>query len=134
MAAIRLQQLEHALVRRARRAVESEADHVRQVVVADRDRVGVAERDQGHLRRGPRPDTGERLQPAPGAGQVHLTGFLEAPRAARRADDHLGTAALDAEPVELPVGRFGEHGRGRGHPQADRPGRRAAEGRDEGAV
>ena len=47
MSAVRLEQFEHTLVGRPRRALERVAHHVRQVVVAHRHRVRVAQRDRG---------------------------------------------------------------------------------------
>src|SRR5205823_2776109 len=77
VAAIRLEELEHPLIRRAWRSFEGEADRVREVVVTDRNRVGVAQRDHRHLRGRPHTDSGKRAQPSIRAWHVHLRGLLE---------------------------------------------------------
>src|SRR5438034_11179640 len=103
MPAVRLEELEHALVGGTRPALERVSDRVRQVVVADRNRVRVAERHHGHLGGGPWPDTREREHPAIGAGEIHEEDLLESFCAPGGADDHLRAAPLDAKAVEAPV-------------------------------
>src|SRR5215204_4462151 len=62
LAAVWLEELEHALVRTAGLAGEGPADHVRDVEVADADRVWVPERTEADLGRGPRADARDRSQ------------------------------------------------------------------------
>ncbi len=127
MAAIRLEQLQHALIARAGGALERVADRERQVVVADGDRIRVAQRRHGDLGRSPRADAGKRQHPLIGARAVHGHGFFEALRAPRRPDDHVGTPALDPEAVKGPVRRAGEDLRRRRKLQRERPWRGLAE-------
>ena len=131
MRAKRLEDLQHPLVGRTRRALERVAHDVRHVVVADGHGVRVAQGHERDLRRRPRADARERLQALPGVGHRHRGRLLQAPRAARRADDHVGTPALYPEPMEDPVRRAGEHLRGRRHAQVFRARRDRAELIDE---
>ena len=104
LAAIRLEQLEHPGVGRAALAGERERNDVRQVEVADADGVGVAERAERDLRRGPRPDPGQRRQPPVGVGAA---AGRRSPRTARRAvgdrPDEVRSATLEPERVERVV-------------------------------
>src|SRR5207247_10773794 len=77
MPAVRLEELEHALVGGTRRALERVSDRVRQVVVADRNRVRVAESHHGHIGGGPWPDNREREHPEIGAGAIHGEDLLD---------------------------------------------------------
>src|SRR5260221_6986119 len=56
MAAPRLQELQHSLIGGARLTGKRPGHHMRQVGVADADRIGIAEGAQRDLRGGPRPD------------------------------------------------------------------------------
>src|SRR5207244_12475215 len=97
MPAVRLEELEPALVGGTRRALERVSDRVRQVVVADRNRVRVAERHHGYLGGGPGPDTREREHPAIGAGESHGEDLLESFCAPGGAADPLAAATLAAD-------------------------------------
>src|SRR6185437_8899041 len=69
------EELEHAGVV-GLAAGQRPADHVRQVVVADRDRVGVAHGTLPDLGRGPDADAGQRAQAAIRFGRVQVLGLL----------------------------------------------------------
>ena len=134
MSAERLEDLEHPLIARPRSSLERIADRMRQVVVADRNRVRIAERDHRNLGRGPRSDAWEGLHPPVCARQVHRHDFLQALGAARRADDDLGPATLDPKAVEGPVRSTGERLGRRRQLERKRPGGRLTERVDQVAV
>ena len=97
------------------------------MVVADRNRIRVAERHHGHLGGGPRPDTREREHPVIGAGEIHGEDLLESFCAPGGADDHLGAAPLDAKAVEAPVGGSRQQLGRRRQREGDRSRRRLAQ-------
>src|SRR6185295_18276720 len=66
LTSIRLEELEHPFVRSAWLPREGPRHDVGQVVVADRDRVRIPERDPAHLAGRPRADAGKLLQECPG--------------------------------------------------------------------
>ena len=86
VATVGLEQLEHAGVVTARLAGQCPRHLIRQVVVADADRVGVAERDDGHLGSGPAPTPGtarSRRWPRPATGDASSSRELPLPPGAR---------------------------------------------------
>ena len=127
----RLEDLQHPLVGRACRAVERVADHVRHVVVAGGHGIRVAQRHERDLGRRPLTDARECLQALPRVGHRHRGCFLQAPRTDCSPDDHVSTPALDAESMERPVRRAGEHRGRRRHAQVCRSWRHGAELVDE---
>ena len=82
-AAVRLEQLEHPVVRAARLAGQRVRHEVRQVEVADAHRVLVAQRPDADLGRRPRPDSRARRSVALGLGEGQVHDRLE-PRRPRR--------------------------------------------------
>ena len=86
----RLQELQHLGVVGATLPCERPRDGVRQVVVADHDRVGVAERDAAERRRGPRSDAAHPLEVAVGIGGWRVDESVDARRVTRRTLDDLG--------------------------------------------
>ena len=127
VAAERLQQLQHPGVVAAGLAGQRPGDLVRDVVVADADRVRVAVDDPHHLGRGPGADAGDRGQPPGRLGRVGAA--LQPVRGDRgRPAQGVGPALLDAERVEHPVRRGGDRRRvgrqqqtGRGPGAGSRP-------------
>lgn len=85
---------------------ERPGDSVRDVEVADADRVRVPVRDPDHLRGRPRPDAGNCGQPSGGVGGVGAA--LQAVGERRGAAERVGSALFHPERVEHPV-------RGRSH-------------------
>src|SRR5690242_5556745 len=89
------EELEHAGVV-GLAAGQRPADHVRQVVVADRDRVRVAHGALPDLGRGPDADAGQRAQAVVRVGRVQGQGLLEPGRGRRGVHDRAGAHALYA--------------------------------------
>ena len=87
------------------------ADDVREVVVADRHRVGIAERQAHHLRGRPRTDPRHRFEPAPSLVERHVGERLERRRPRTHGSDHLRAASLHPPRVEPVVRNLG-HRRG----------------------
>ena len=131
MAAVGLQKLEHPLVGRSWGALERVTDRMRKVIVADGDRIGVAQRHRRNFGRRPGPDAGKRTHPLIGAGDVHRDDFLQAVCAPRGTNDDLRPPSFDAETMEAPVGRPRKHLRRRRKRQGRRAGRRLAKGVDQ---
>ena len=85
MRAVGLEQLEHPRVIAAAFPGQHRADQVREVVVADAHRVGVAQRSDGDFGRGPRSEAGQRRQPGVGLVERQVDGpSNQAARAATR--------------------------------------------------
>src|SRR4029079_4918035 len=130
----RLEQLEHPRVIAADLAGQAVGDEVRQVEVADADRIRVAERADGDLGRGPRPDPGHRPETAIGILARHRHDLLEPVRPGGDAAEEIGPAALDADRVELVI-RDPRDDRGRGREAQSKGSRcRLAPAADEAAV
>ena len=119
LAAIRLEQLEHPGVVAARLTGQGVGDEVRQVEVADAHRVGVAERPDADLGRGPRPDPRDGGQPRVRLGERQVDDRLEPRRPRGDAPDELGPATFDAERVVGVVGERGERRRRRREPEPE---------------
>ena len=131
--AIRLEQLEHPGVIAAAFPREHRADQVRQVVVADAHGVGVAQRTDRDLGRGPRSEAGQRRQPGVCLVEGQVDGRLEPGGPGRDPSDDLGPPAFDAERVVPVVGERGQPFGRRRQPQVERvrARRRFAEGPDQ---
>jgi K+:H+ antiporter len=100
-----------------------------QVVVADRQGVGVTDGPLADLGGGPRPDPGQRLQPPVRLGRGHRGGLLQLLGHPCRADDRPGADQFHPGTVPLP-GRDADPGPRRGadpHPRGRRPRGRVAE-------
>ena len=108
MRPVGLEQLEHPFVRTARLARERPRHDVRNVVVADRYGVRVAERGPGHLGHRPRSDPVHRRQPLLGGVERERGGLVDPRRPGAHLTQHVGAAALDAERVERVVGERGD--------------------------
>ena len=108
MATVRFEELEHPSVRAAGLAGEDVRDEVRQVVVADAHRVGVAERADGDLGCRPRPKPGECREPGIRLRERQVDDRLEPGRATRDAADEVGPSTLDAERVIRVIGERGK--------------------------
>ncbi len=99
----RRQQLQHLVVGAAGPAGEQVHHHVRQVVVADAHRVGVAERALRGLGGGPDPDAGHQLQPGHRvAAGVMLDALLEPAGDRGGGPDGALPLQVDAEAVPVP--------------------------------
>ncbi len=105
LSAVRLEQLEHPGIVAARLAGQRERDEVRQVEVADADRVVVAERPDADLGRGPRADPGNGRQPGVRLGQRQVDDRLEPGGPGGDPADEVGAPAFDAERVIRVVGQ-----------------------------
>src|SRR5438477_409184 len=128
MAAIGLQQLQHALVGGPFLARQGEGHHVRVVVVADRHRVGVAVADADHLGRRPGADAGQGSQPGRGLARGHARALLDPAGIGGGPAQDLGAPPLQPEAVEDLVGRARKPiGRGRHAESRCRAGGRVAE-------
>ena len=104
LTSIGFEELEHPGVVAARLTRQRVGDQVRQVEVADAHGIGVAERPDADLGRGPRPDPGHGRQPGIGVGEWQVDDRLEPRRPGRDPPDQLGPAALDPERVIRVIG------------------------------
>ena len=121
--AVGLEQLEHRVVVDLL-PDQREPDEGREVVVADRHRVGVAEGALGDLGSRPDTDAGQRPQPGGRLGRRQVGERLEAAGGAGCGHDGPGAGQVDAGPVPLPGRHGGPGARPRAGPTARRAGGR----------
>jgi hypothetical protein len=76
-----------------------------QVQVADKDGVGVTQRQHGNAGTRPRTHPRNRLESRVGGFERHANGLFQAPGHDSRALEHIRSAALDAEAVEDLIGQ-----------------------------
>ena len=97
----RLEQLDHRGVVDGM-AEQAPADHLGQVIVADRQRVGVAERALRGLGGRPHPDAGQRCQRLAGPFRRECHQPLQGVRSLRTTDHGARSSGVDVRTVELP--------------------------------
>jgi len=105
MAAVRLQEFEHPLVGPSPLARQRPRHDVRQVVVAHRDGVWIAERHERDFSGSPRPHPGQGGQAKARGVQWHIHGFFQPRRMLRGAADRLGAAPGNTVSMEHEIRR-----------------------------
>lgn len=115
----RLEQFEHSSVIN-RLADQRPTDHLRNVIVAHRQRVGITERSLRGLGRRPYPDPRQRHQRFPRPGWRHRHQSLQRTRSLRASDHRPGPTWVDVGAVELPRRNVSPRVRGRWHPHPGR--------------